>query len=113
MGSFLISGAASVPEAADYIGEPQLTQIWEYAEGGVLFTDSALTDAACAALYAGFVPSGNTSYVPPLPAAVEDARQTLKTFYDANPATITAAQAATLHRAEVVIIRWMNRRLET
>ena len=113
MGSFLIPNAASVHEAADFIGEPPLTASWGYAPGGVRFTDTARTDVECQALYVGYVPSGVTddAYRKPPPQEVQDAIDTLRGFYQQNPSVITSVQSAQLHRAEVVILRYHHQEI--
>jgi hypothetical protein len=114
MGSYLIPAAPSINEAAAYIGEPPLTATWERVGADVLFTDTARTNAQCAAAYAGYVPSGLTDaeYIPPLSPALAAARDTLRTFWNANPASVTDAQTATILRAMLVVLRDMNRRLD-
>lgn len=113
MGSYLILNAPSLSEAADHIGEPQLTQTWQPIGADILFTDTALTDAECAALYASYTPSGlnDHEYKPPLPQPVQDAIQTFKQAEAAGfPATMTAAQRSALSQATWVLFRYMNRR---
>ena len=113
MGSFLILGARSTSEAIDFIGEPQLTQTWEPQGNDTLFTDTALSDAACAALYAGYTPSGvtNANYVVPLPPTVEAAIDTLRTFYQNDPPALTDAMSATVSRAQTIVLRYLFREL--
>jgi hypothetical protein len=114
MGSYLIPNALSVQEAADHIGTPNLTSSWERAENGVLFKDTSRTDAQCAALYTDYTPSGADDFIyeKPLPQPVVEAMATCKAFYDTNPATLTAVQIVALHRAQVTILRWMNRKMQ-
>lgn len=114
MGQYLIPNAASINEAIDFVGEPQLTQTWQKVGNDVLFVDSALSDAECAALYVGFTPSGtpDADYVTPPPQAVRDARDTLKSFWNLNPSSLTGTQSATLIRALLTWMRWQNQNLE-
>lgn len=114
MGQYLIPNAVSINEAVDYIGGTNIHRTWEYVEDGINFVDAQLSDAQCANLYQGYVPSGLTDeqYKPPLPPDVEQAKQTMKAFYNQNPASITDAQSATLNRAIVTWLRWRNRELE-
>jgi hypothetical protein len=112
MGSYLIPGASSVQEAANYIGPPPLTARWGYAEGGVLFEDTALTDAACAALYVGYVPSGITdaAYILPNPPEVQAGIDRLKAFWTNNPPAVSSAQTATLLHDVVTVLRYLHDR---
>lgn len=114
MGSYLIPGATSVQEAANYLGEPVLSASWEVVPGGVLFIDTELNDAQCEALYLSYVPSGVTDadYRLPPPAVVQGAIDTLRAFWDANPATVTAAESARLHRAHTAIERFLYRDMQ-
>lgn len=117
MGGYRIPNALSIREAAAYLGVEQTPDMrrWQLDVGGVIFFDPDLTDAECEALYTGFTPSGVTDdqYTLTRPAAVQDAIDTLAAFYNADPATITDAQNVALHRAEVIVLRWTNRRLES
>lgn len=115
MGSYVIPGATRAGEAAAFIGAaPPERRVWLAMLEGVWFYDPLLTDAECAALYAGFTPTGGLEdgYEPPKPPAVQAAIDTLQAFYDANPSSVTDTQSATLHRAEVTILRYLNRGLE-
>lgn len=111
MGQHLILNALSINEAVDFIGGPNTNQTWEYVEGGIMFVDEQRSDAQCAALYSGYTPSGQDdfSYQSPPPAAVQQARQTLKAFWDANPASVTDTQSATLDRALLTMLRYKFR----
>lgn len=114
MGSYLIPNAPSIAEAADFIGEPPLTATWERFGADVRFTDTARTNAQCAAAYAGYVPSGatDTTYSRPLAPALLAAIDTLRTFWQQDPASLTDSQTATVLRAVLVVLRDLNRRLE-
>lgn len=113
MGMYLIPNAMSINEAVDFLGEPGLTQTWRQVPNGVLFEDTSRSDAQCAALYAGYVPSGTSDldYQPPLPPAVQQAKNTLKAFWDTNPASIDDTQSARLWRAWLTWYRWKSRDL--
>jgi hypothetical protein len=113
MGHFRIANGVSINEAADYAGI-NTNRSWGYAaEGGIDFFDTSLSDAECEAVYVNYVPSGKTDfeYRTPPPQAVQDARQTIKAFYEQNPSSITDTQAATLNRAMVIMLRWKFREL--
>jgi hypothetical protein len=115
MGSYFIPNATLISEAAAHINEvPPIRRMWGQVPGGIWFSDPRLTDAECAALYADYTPTVGTEdfYTPPRPPAVESAVQTLLGFYEQNPATVTAAQSATLLRAVTTILRWFNREIE-
>jgi hypothetical protein len=71
------------------------------------------TEAAATTLLDGYAWTATRGeWHTPRPQIVQDAITTLKAFYTANPATVTAAQSATLHRAEVVILRFLFSDLE-
>ena len=110
MGTYLIPNAPSISEAADFIGEPPLTATWERFGPDVRFTDTARSNAQCAALYAGYVPSGATdeTYRPPKPPEVQAAITTLQAIYQTNPASMTDAQTAAATRAIIVVLRYLN-----
>lgn len=55
MGRYLIPGATSTAECADYNAMPG--RVWEHVEGGVLVTSETEDDATLAAAYAGFTPT--------------------------------------------------------
>lgn len=113
MGEHLIPGALSVGEVADHLGAPTLSRTWELLPTGVLFRDELLGDAACAALYADFTPSGVTdrTYEQPLPAPVIAAVDLFKSAAAAGWPSPTPAQQARLNEATWVLFRHLYRRL--
>lgn len=117
MGSYLIPGALSTIEAAAFVGAGQTfvpDRRWEQVEGGVLFTDPALDDAGCAALYQGFVPSAANDEVAkyPMPDNVRLHTQHLRDYLAADPATITAATTVHAVKDIIRVLFWLNRRVQ-
>lgn len=109
MGQYVITNAPSINEVADFIGEPPSTATWGRSGTDVVFVDTALSDAECAALYVGYIPSGLTDdqYVPPPPAAVQDAITALTALWNLNPETLTSAQSATFARNVLIVMRYL------
>lgn len=105
MGTYLIPNARSTREAAVYVGE-RLGCTWEHADGGVLFTDPDISDAECAALYAGFVPTAESdeTYRPPVPPAVRAAWLDLRS---------RATAGDPVAQDMVTLLRFINSRLDT
>ena len=111
MGSYLIPAARSSREAAEHAFDPTAERTWAVVEGGVLFTDPALTDAECAELYADFVPSGaGEDYRPPLPAYIRDHIPHLRDYRAAVRAGQTVTDAQTTHVVADIIdaLRYLN-----
>ena len=97
MGQYLIPNARSGVEALDYSPGGQAVVV----AGGVLVTDATRTDAALAAAYAGFVPSGldDNAYEPVMSAAIRLHAGHLRDY----EAAIRAGQAVTSAQTTHVI----------
>lgn len=113
MGSYLIPNAISTKEAAAYIPFAPNRQ-WTSVDGGVLFQDPARTDAECAALYSGFVPSGVTDdqFQWPLPSEVRTHLQHLRDYQAADPSTITNAMTIHVVKDIIAALFYLNKRFE-
>lgn len=114
MGSYLIPNAASSKEAAAYVPFVP-NRRWTIVDGGVLFEDPSLTNAQCAAIYAGYAPSGLTDeeFRWPLPSEVLTHLQHLRDYVVADPASITNAQTVHVVKDLIRAIHFLNRRFES
>lgn len=48
----------------------------------------------------------------PVPPEVQTAIDVLRAIYEANPASMSDSQTATAVRNVVIVLRWLNRRIE-
>lgn len=111
MGTYVIPGvgfaeARQIIDHARQQGALTERQTWDWAgQGGTLFTDPDRSDAACAALYAGFTPDPN--WRPALPDALRAHASHLRDFEQAVRAGTPVTNAQTLH-VIADIIAWIR-----
>ena len=108
MGTYLVPGARSVFEVAEY-AMPGHQSTLTVVEEGVLIQDPTRTDAELAALYAGFEPSGSTDeqIIAMLPRVLRAHAGHLRDFRDAVRDGVPVTNAQTLH-VIADIIDWVR-----
>ena len=108
MGAYLVPNARSISEVYDY-AVPAGGSTLSLVDNGVIVTDPTRTDAALAALYAGYAPAAasDADYRPKLDAAIALHAGHLVALHDAVRAGQTPTNAQVLH-VIADIIDWIR-----